>query len=157
DFVRRGPALLRRAPIEVAVLRTTKAAHFDALADSPLLARLGELRLGHCANSTAQSLARLLASPHAAGLRRLTVPLLGLGPGVGEALAGSRLASLGSLRLDGTYGLDPSLAEALAGAPVLGNLRALWINNARIGLPGVQALAASPHLTRLTALGLRVE
>src|SRR5688572_20324331 len=40
DFLRNGSGLLKRAPVEAATLRTQTPAHFDSLAESPLVERL---------------------------------------------------------------------------------------------------------------------
>jgi uncharacterized protein (TIGR02996 family) len=157
DFLRRGPSLLRRCPVEVAALRTTMPGHFDALASSPLLSRLSELRLNSGLQVGGTFLTTLLNSPHIIRLRGLSLDLTERAGWIPGAIANSRLESLQHLHLDGYCRLGPSLAETLAAAPILRNLRTLWINYAQIGQSGVEALAASPHLANLTTLGLPVE
>lgn len=92
----------------------------------------------------------------AASLGRLTeLDLSGnyVGTGGAEVLAAKGPPRLERLRLDDAD-LGPDAARALAASPRLGRLRALGLSSNRISDAGAQALAASPHLARLRELGL---
>lgn len=60
-----------------------------------------------------------------------------------------RLHSLGFL----LNGLDDDDVAALAGSPLVANVRRLDLNRNRIGLRGLEALCSSPHLKSLRYLG----
>jgi uncharacterized protein (TIGR02996 family) len=99
----------------------------------------------------------LVQSPLLELVRELDLSGNALGNGGPNLLARSRhLVRLDALDLGFTELGDKGL-QKLAGSPVFGGLRSLHINgneNGRIGVPGMRALAESPHLTELAHLDL---
>jgi hypothetical protein len=58
------------------------------------------------------------------------------------------------LEFDGRHGFNSVHARQFALLPWLGGLRELRLSNVCLDEEGTQALLSSPHLTRLTSLGL---
>jgi uncharacterized protein (TIGR02996 family) len=151
-FLRRGAALLGRAPVRAVALRDAWE-EMDKLAASPLLGRVRSLLLnGNHLNRV--DVTALLSSPHLAGLEDLNLVYNQLDGSAAEELAKSpAVVGLRSLDLSnnavGTEG-----ARALAASPHLGRLERLTLRNAAVHADGARAIAESESLTSLTALDL---
>jgi uncharacterized protein (TIGR02996 family) len=124
----------------------------DALADSPLLARLTRLTLYCDPGTPGEAGALALAGSQAcAGLRELNLQGHLVTPGTAAALSSSsHLGSLEVLRLCGALG-DDGLAALVAGQG-LPSVCCLDLGSNGIGPAGLKALAASPHLPGLRVL-----
>jgi uncharacterized protein (TIGR02996 family) len=148
-FLRHARTLFRQAPLrQVDLLVGPEEA--AELASCPFLARVAVLDLGY-QGSDVGPLARLLDSPHLAGLTALRLRYT-QGQGV-RALAGARhLGQLETLDLGashfGVEGLELLLQAHLP------SLTRLHLNASALGNAGVQRLAAAPLLEQLTGLDL---
>jgi uncharacterized protein (TIGR02996 family) len=124
-----------------------------ALAASPYLGNLTELMLGSCALE-AEGVRALASSTNVSNLDALSLTGSRMGSRGAEALAGSpQLRSLWVLYLD-YNDIGPEGAAALAASPVLATVRQLGLANNPIGDTGARALAASPHLQHIERLFL---
>jgi uncharacterized protein (TIGR02996 family) len=147
-FLKNADRLLRHAPIRHATL-SLRRGHGARLAACPALARIPSLEL-HCTGNDPSGLARLLDSPHLAGLRTLK---LRCPTGSVAAVAGSsRLANLIDLDLGGRSFDPDSLGQLLqADLPAL---RKLYLLSSGLRAADARLLANSPLLAQLTDLGL---
>jgi hypothetical protein len=128
-----------------------------ALAASPHLRRLGVLHLWHNYKIGDPGLEALAASEVLAPVRRLNLQACSVGVEGLRALAGSahlRLLQELDLSLNWHGGLQDKGARALAAVPGLARLRVLRLRTCKIRSRGVVALARSPHLSRLEVLDL---
>jgi uncharacterized protein (TIGR02996 family) len=130
-----------------------RAAGFQAMAESPNLARLHTL----AAAKTEPQLGgvrALLGSTTITGLRSLDLGSNRLGPKVGQVIANAPLArGLTVLRL-GHNDLGDGAVAALARSPHLAGLATLELGSTGIGDEGARALLASPNLAGLVHLDL---
>ncbi len=130
------------------------AAGLAALAASPVLRTVTDLRLGGNSFLGSGCARVLLGSPHLAALARLDLADVGLKASQVAALAaattlpGLRALSLAKNRL------GPVSARALSASPLLAGLKELDLSNNPLGDSGVRALAESPHARGLTVLRL---
>jgi hypothetical protein len=132
----------------------------DGLGQSKLMARTAELArvvelelIGHNVRTGRpgpKGLAALLRSPHwPSDLAALRLPTCALGDDGGKLLAKcAALARLHELDLF-SNDLQAKTVVAIAGSPHLRELRVLGLEQNKIGLAGVEAIAATKHLTRL--------
>jgi uncharacterized protein (TIGR02996 family) len=142
-------ARLRRFTLQYTDLNTEGA---DRLAAAPLDA-LVHLKLYQC-ELDAEAAARLFASPHLAGLRRLVLMSNPLRDDGAAALARSPHLS-NVVDLDVGYSeIGARGASALAASPHLANLRRLRLTHNPVGDDGARALADSPYLGELHELEL---
>jgi uncharacterized protein (TIGR02996 family) len=132
------------------------------LADSPQLSTLRRLTARGLWPS---GLARLVGSPHLAGLKSLRLPTSALGnAGIGVLTRAASLKALEELELSGRgvaqrYNEDPIVRaaglEALAGWPGLAGVRSLTLSSNEVGRAGLRALFRSKHAAALKELILR--
>src|SRR5262249_7019710 len=124
-----------------------------ALARCPSLDGLTDLYLSGARTLTAAGLATFTTSANVTNLTTLYLDAIPFGVDCALVLAGPpKLAALTHLTTT-PHSRDQGLA-ALAGAPHLAGRRWLCLRRNRIGLPGIEALAAGRHLKRLQILEL---
>jgi uncharacterized protein (TIGR02996 family) len=148
--------LIRLTSLDLTQLRDRGGAGLAALADSPLIEQLTELRLayGRIGPEGAEALA---ATRRPTRLENLNLLQAGLGDRGAIALARSPIAAR-LLILDLSHNdISEEGASALAASPHLGRLETLELFGQPIGDEAVVALARSPHLVRLTTLTLSRE
>lgn len=125
-----------------------------ALATLPGLRRLRALYLNQRLRAPGRLCAELSRSPHAAGLRDITLcGSLDEGRGLASLLRSPLASRLEALRLPCNH-LGDEGARRIAAARSLAGLRVLDLRNNGIGDAGAIALAASPHLRSLRELWL---
>jgi uncharacterized protein (TIGR02996 family) len=132
------------------------------LADSPQLATLRRVT---ARGLWPEGLARLVASPHLAGLKSLRLPSNNLGnAGIVAMIGAAALAALEELDLSGRgvserYNDDPIVRlpgmESLAGWAGLATVRSLTLSGNEMGRTGLRTLLRSPHAGGLKELSLR--
>jgi uncharacterized protein (TIGR02996 family) len=132
------------------------------LAESPQLSPLRSLT---ARGLWADSLRRLVASPHLAGLKVLRLPSNNLGnPGLAALTQSPSLAALEELDLSALgrherYNHDPIIRAAgmglLMGWPGLARVRTLTLTGNDVSRDGLRALLRSPHAGALKELTLR--
>jgi|SRR5579883_232316 len=132
------------------------------LADSP---QLSTLRTLTARAMWADSLGRLVASPHLAGLKSLRLPSNNLGnPGLAALTRATTLTGLEELDLSALgrherYHHDPIIRAAgmgmLMGWPGLARVRSLTLTGNDVSRDGLRALLRSPHVSALKELSLR--
>jgi uncharacterized protein (TIGR02996 family) len=128
--------------------------HLMALVDSPLLARLEELRLSGNRDLGETGLAALASSPQAGCLRRLDLSKMDLPfEGVRALALSSRLTRLVHLHL-GHTNLDSRAVKEIAFSPCLPGLRGLYLGRNRLSDDGAVALMVAPQPRRLRVLEL---
>jgi uncharacterized protein (TIGR02996 family) len=138
-------------------LRTLQVRHLragggEALAGSPLLAHVADLRVKELIGPA--GVIALASCPHLTNLTRLDLTSAGMGDAGAAALANSAaLPRLRELCL-GRNDLTDAAPHALASSRHLAGLEVLemWFN--RVSDAGYQALARSPYLTNLRSLHL---
>jgi Ran GTPase-activating protein (RanGAP) involved in mRNA processing and transport len=135
---------------------------FEWVAESPQLSTLRVLTVG---GLWGDSLARLVASPHLAGLRALRLPSNNLGnPGLHALAESATLKALeeldfSSLSRHERYIHDPVIRAAGMGALMnwsgLATVRSLNLKGNDVSRDGLRALLRSPHAARLKELSVR--
>jgi uncharacterized protein (TIGR02996 family) len=131
--------------------------HAEALAASPCLGGLATLAFCDyfVGPLTAEGARALAASPHLGRLRELRLGRNNVGDvGLRALAAAPRLDGLLLLNVMDN-GITDRGALALAASPYLARLTTLWLQDNAITAAGAAALRASPHLRRLTDLNLR--
>jgi uncharacterized protein (TIGR02996 family) len=141
--------LLRRTPLQAALLHRMRPGNLDRLAALPGLARLTGLDL---LSPIPEELERLAASPHLTGLRRLgmywcPVPLRNQL----RVLRAPAFARLTELSLAWSESHRDDLADLVA-HPVFPGLTSLHFFLPRGNLEDIRSVAESPRAARLTSL-----
>ena len=160
EFLKGAAVLFRRAPVRQVCLLGLTDAQAAALAASPFLEHLTGLEVG--ANSlTGAGWRALVVAPGLANVAALELTAHSFSPAEAHALAyAPHLPNLTRLLLYGAR-LGPRGAhlgdrglEELAGSPHLARLTTLHLVECLLGDGAARALAAAPHLTRLADLRL---
>jgi uncharacterized protein (TIGR02996 family) len=162
-FVRKSAAIFRRAPLEAVQFRRAEGGSgykeelIGRLASSPCLGRLREVDFAWISLGE-EGVRALLASPHLGRVRSLAFGEGDSSVATARALAECpnlpRLSELTFAEDSPESQLGDEGVRVLASARSLAGLTALRLLNNGIGPAGAAALAASPHLTRLTSLYL---
>jgi uncharacterized protein (TIGR02996 family) len=141
----------RQTPARTLSLEDAMAEEVVLLAGHPAFAQLRGLQLdGLIEGDENEAVAAVAGSPHAAGLRRLSIDMP-VGPEGFRALAGSRhLRNLESLVID--YPVSANLVRQLHGVKWFRNLRrlSLWDEGGSL----LRTLAEMPPMPRLVSLSL---
>jgi uncharacterized protein (TIGR02996 family) len=159
-FLSRADSLFRWPLLRSVAFGRTAEPHLVALAGSPHLARLAELdmrgfdsKYSFYILGNPETARAFFRSPHLRGLRVLRLGMCSSGSELVRALVESSLLRLTTLELRETH-LSDEAGQTLAEAPFLAGLSILSLSQCGIGTGGVQALAGSSHLGRLTELDL---
>jgi uncharacterized protein (TIGR02996 family) len=126
----------------------------EALAGSPLLARLTALDLHDCRLGR-RAAAALAVSPHLGCLASLDLDRNQIGPMGADSLARAPwMSGVCTLNLSGCR-LGDEGVEALGRSSKLSRVSTLGLNDNGASLRGLEALASSPHLPALRSLGFK--
>jgi uncharacterized protein (TIGR02996 family) len=152
EFLRRGEAVFRIAPVQTVRLRSVRLG-IPELAASPLLGRLSGLDL-RSNNLIGEDVEALVTSPHLGALTYLGLLQNNIGDGLPALAAWPGLARIASLDLTLNYLTEPSLLPLLA-SHHLGGLRWLGLEQNPLGPAAGRALARASALAGLSRLELR--
>jgi uncharacterized protein (TIGR02996 family) len=156
ELLRYGQALLDAFPLRgVHLTGSLSKDEARLLAGSALMARIPGLRLGGGnARCNMEAMQRLLASPHLAGLRELSLRDYHLSLAALRVLARAELPALRVLDLQANSRLGDAGAEVLAAARFAEQLTELKLGGTGLGDTGAATLAGCGRLPRLRRLEL---